>query len=557
MPRLYPPQPHFADDAAGGAERTVWQALADQLPDEAALFADLTILDQHREHELDLLVAWPGVGLAAIEVKGGHVARRDGGWLQGRPPHEHPMRDPFRQVQDARHALTRYLAEQGAHDAAHARVAHLVAFPHTTIPIDWHSPEAPRTAILDRHDLADAPAHVRRAIEEHGAGHRPPTTDDVDTLIALLAGTFPPQVDALTLAAQHEDRVEQLTREQARILDLLRNQHRIRIIGGAGSGKTFLALEQARRRAAAGERVALLCYSRGLGRYLERVTQTWPASQRPVFVGLFHELPVLWGAEPGNDEDPDDWERRLPTDLGRLAAERAPHELFDSVVVDEAQDFGALWWPALLRALRDPERGGLFVFMDESQHVFARDGAAPIDLPPFELNENLRSTKQIAQLFGSFGDGTLTPRGLPGAKVRLVDVPYDDAIAAADDAVEALLDEGWGPGQIALLATGRRHPEQRNAVDHGGHAAYWDDFFAGTDVFYGHVLGFKGLERTAVVLAVNGFRETERARRMLYTGMSRARAMLVVTGPRTEIERLGGEAVRHRLHDAAEWSPGR
>ena len=72
-----------------------------------------------------------------------------------------------------------------------------------------------------------------------------------------------------------------------------------------------------------------------------------------------------------------------------------------------------------------------------------------------------------------------------------------------------------------------------------------------------HVLAFKGLERTAVVLAVNGFREHGRARRMLYTGLSRARVLLVVVGPRAEIECLGGEAVRRRLHDAAEWSPGR
>ena len=70
------------------------------------------------------------------------------------------------------------------------------------------------------------------------------------------------------------------------------------------------------------------------------------------------------------------------------------------------------------------------------------------------------------------------------------------------------------------------------------------------------MLGFKGLERTVVVLAVNGFREPERARRMLYTGLSRARVLLVVVGPRDQIERVGGEAVRHRLHDAQEWSPG-
>lgn len=151
----------------------------------------------------------------------------------------------------------------------------------------------------------------------------------------------------------------------------------------------------------------------------------------------------------------------------------------------------------------------------------------------------------------------MRPRGLPGAPARVVDVPYADAIGAADDAVEALLDEGWEPGQIALLATGRRHPEQAQSVEAAGHAAYWDDFFAGTDVFYGHVLGFKGLERTVVVLAVNGFRDQERARKLLYTGLSRARVLVVVVGPRGEIERLGGEGVRRRLHDAEAWTPGR
>ena len=58
-----------------------------------------------------------------------------------------------------------------------------------------------------------------------------------------------------------------------------------------------------------------------------------------------------------------------------------------------------------------------------------------------------------------------------------------------------------------------------------------------------------------MVLAVDGFREAERARRMLYTGLSRARVLLVVVGPRAEIERVGGAGVRQRLRDAAVWRP--
>jgi hypothetical protein len=72
-------------------------------------------------------------------------------------------------------------------------------------------------------------------------------------------------------------------------------------------------------------------------------------------------------------------------------------------------------------------------------------------------------------------------------------------MSAGVDAVDALLDEGWRPEDIALLTTGSRHPEQssRQAL---GQRAYWESFWDAEQVFYGHVLGFKGLERRAVVL---------------------------------------------------------
>lgn len=215
------------------------------------------------------------------------------------------------------------------------------------------------------------------------------------------------------------------------------------MIGGAGTGKTWLALEQARRLAGQGQQVALVCYSRGLARYFERMAGSWPSGERPAYVGLFLDLPIRWGAERGSDDDSDYWERRLPVCLGELAVERRPQDRFDSVVVDEAQDFGEPWWPSLLACLRDPGTGGLFVFLDESQRVFARQGEVPIELPPYALDENIRNTKRIAQLFSSLSGEPLKPRGLEGPPVRLVDVPVDEVISVADDAVEALLDEGW------------------------------------------------------------------------------------------------------------------
>ena len=66
-------------------------------------------------------------------------------------------------------------------------------------------------------------------------------------------------------------------------------------------------------------------------------------------------------------------------------------------------------------------------------------------------------------------------------------------------------------------------------------------------MFYGHVLGFKGLERPVVVLAVNGIRDESRGREYLYVGLSRAQSCLVVCGDLDRIAAVGGEGLRRRL----------
>lgn len=85
---------------------------------------------------------------------------------------------------------------------------------------------------------------------------------------------------------------------------------------------------------------------RPMSSVLQRVSGTWPKS--PAYVGLFHDLPLLWGAGEGAEDDSDYYERRLPLALGELARQQRSQDLFDAVVVDEAQDFGELWWPALV-----------------------------------------------------------------------------------------------------------------------------------------------------------------------------------------------------------------
>ncbi|MEP7194486.1 MAG: NERD domain-containing protein [Actinomycetota bacterium] len=544
MAKLVPAHPLFGDGER--AERAVWESLRDQLPDDAVIFHSLRLQERQHEYEADLVVLLPGVGWAVIEVKGGDVRRQDGEWEQRHQGQWHRI-DPVGQAQNCRHVLQRSLARYAV-QAEHSRAVHLVALPDRDAGDDFEAPGLPRVLLIDRQDLRQIDHKLRQAIELHGDGSAPLSAAGAVEMTHLLTGPNLAAADIFAFSAEHEERVRQMTQDQIRILGLFRNQHRVAIVGGAGSGKTWLALEQARRLAKDGQSVALVCYSRGLARFLQGVTAEWKPRERPSYVGLFHELPVKWGAPHGREDDSAWFEEELPALLGDLAADRPTKDRFDSIVVDEGQDFSASWWPPTLLALKDRDAGGLYVFLDEGQRVFDRPGTAPIELAPFPLDSNIRNTKRIAQVFGSLGVEQSKYEGLEGPPVRFVACKSDDAVDAADTEVERLTQvQGWPPGSVALLTTRHRHPVQVEMVEGVGVDAYWDDFFAGEDVFYGHVLGFKGLERPVVVLAVNGFREVSRAKEMLYVGLSRARTQLVVCGDPDLIAQVGGEGVRRRL----------
>ncbi len=324
--------------------------------------------------------------------------------------------------------------------------------------------------------------------------------------------------------------------------------------GGAGSGKTWLAVEQARRLTRDGKRVALTCYSRGLAAWLERRVASLPRKERPAYVGTFHNLGVDWGAPTGSEDDSNFWEVELPTRMVDLGAQQPPGQLFDALVIDEAQDFADLWWPAALAALKDEEHGGLYVFTDEGQRVFSRYGGPPSGLVPLVLDKNLRNTRQIAETFSTLAPIRMRLGTAVGPEVRFLECSADRALDVAEDHVDALLDAGWRPEDLALLTTGTRSAEQKLRQE-AGPQAYWDTFWDEDQVFYGHVLGFKGLERPAVILALNESHPSERSKERLYVGLSRARDQLLVVGDPAFVEEVGGPAVLRHLRQGLTTPP--
>lgn len=547
-PVLVPEDPRFTTES----ERAVWLLLRDALRPQDTLIANYRLTDATKDHEADLVVVMPDVGVVVVEVKGSGIGLRDGRWTMVRDGAESPV-DPVAQARDCRYALQRYVESDHRwldSSRSQIRFAHAVVTPFTALGDELALADCPRWMLHDKHDLHDLAARladIPLAFETH---RRPPSEDDCELVVDILTGRG---TTVLAGVEDHSDerleRADRLTQEQALILDVTRLLRRVEIRGGAGSGKTVLALTQARQLATgrAGrkpERVALLCYSIGLAGFLSREVAGWNYKQRPAFVGTFEALANLWGIDSGSRDDPEFWERRLPLLMAERATELPPGQRFDSFVVDEAQDFAESWWRPLVAALRDEDEGGLFLYSDENQRLFQRFGRPPVPLVPLVLDHNLRNTRQIAEVFRPLAPLRMRLEGGEGPEVVHVPATSDDALEVADDQVEALLDEGWLPGSIALLTTGRRHPEQSSLQDMLGQDGYWDTFWGGEEIFYGHVLGFKGLERRAVVLCINEDGTRERFRERMYVGLSRATDRLVVVGDLDAIARASGDVAR-------------
>ena len=78
MVRLVPEQPTFST----ASEREVWERLRDGLGPDDVLLANLRLTDETKDHEADLVVLMPEVGVLVLEVKGGSVSLQRGEWRQ-------------------------------------------------------------------------------------------------------------------------------------------------------------------------------------------------------------------------------------------------------------------------------------------------------------------------------------------------------------------------------------------------------------------------------------------------------------------------------------------
>ncbi len=564
------------------AEQHSEARIRDALPEGARLYANVRFVARSRrdkpahDGEADLVIVHPEYGLLVIETKAGEPGRDSGGsWFIG----SHPLdRSPFEQAEAAKRDLVNAVCEVLSLPAGHRpRCGHAVAFPDAdlaTLPRGHVllGPDAPRELILDAADLADDHA-TRRALDRTwawwvGDGSRdyPLTDAQLGRIDEFLA----PVVSLHRLlrrdVEEGQGRLLDASRAQRLVLNQHRTTRRLDVVGPAGSGKSLVAIEKARRLAREGWRTLFVCFNQPLATAVmhEIGDDGEPPDRRPV-VSTFHQLCETLGARAGTLPEKSDplptgwWDVALPTALDR-AIDALPDERFQAIVVDEGQDFELAWLESLGFLLRAPDEDVLWIFHDPGQALIRDDRVAELGLPRIELFEDYRSPAPVAALAAGFYHGPFAPIAIADtgrAPVIEIAEPGRETVEAVRRHLHRLLVEeevrSWDvavlSGQSAPHSEVWRHRTFGSAVlcngaidDEGQSLRLPADKVPEPPpdngiVPFETIRRFKGLERPVIIvceLSAN----SPRLDALLYTALTRATTQLVVIAPPALAERL-------------------
>ena len=512
---------------ASPSERPVYRALA-KLPDPWRVFHSVAWQSVRKgrqgDGEADFVLLHPAHGLIVIEAKGGSIRLENGEWFSIGRGGKHPI-DPFEQAVASKHALIGYLRDS-IPDLPWLEAGHAVWFPEVTMSGSL-SVQAPDAIVLDRQDLRRPVAAVNDLVNHWGL-HGKLAAEHIDAITERLAPTVTVRHTLADDVAEVRARQLTLTEAQRRAVSGLRRARRVIVYGGAGTGKTALAIDRAKRLSADGFRVVLTCYNRPLG---DALAAEFTGSGL-VTAGGFHHLANRWITDAGLafPENPDDdwWD----DPAGELLYDAFTADGFetDAVIIDEGQDFDDSWFMALEAALADANEGLFLVFADPHQAIYREDWEPPFAAVPYELDLNCRNTNQIAAVVAHIFGDELPSGGTDGPPPEFIPVETTEGIdKALRGVLHRLVNEGRvTPGQVVILT--QRRETRDHLVDQrfaGVHLEATDRPTGGIAVETIH--RYKGLESDAVIVILDRVVK-DRDRALAYIGLSRARAQLVVIG---------------------------
>lgn len=546
-------------DLPSQAEAKVYRALRDGLPRDFVVFFQVGWIlrreeEQAKDGETDFVVCHPDLGYLCIEVKGGGVGfdSSSGDWFSvDRHLQKHAINNPVNQALKAKYSIRSKLNEHHRwRDLSLANVlrGHAVFFPDVGDANALSRPDMPPALVGCAKDLQDPKAWIDVVFSYWGndaSGFTPMGRRGVDVLREVFSRSFVVAPLISSQLADQEARRLVLTKNQIRVLDFLRSHRRVAVSGGAGTGKTVLALEKARRLASEGFRTLLTCYNRQLADHLSSLCAGTPNLDVMSLHQLCHRQVERANRASGRDlvseakvtyPGKDLYEVQLPNALG-YSLEILP-DRYDAIVCDEGQDFREEFWVPLELLLADYDSSPLYVFYDDNQNLYACAGTFPIRDEPFSLTTNCRNTAPIhVAAYKHYKGVPVSPPDIQGDDVQFDESPNRDPQAAKINAriVDLVARQGVAAGDITVLVADALHKAEYYAalrrLPLPKPATWLEEGARGkSTVLIDTIQRFKGLESPIVILWGLDTIDLSQRQELLYVGMSRAKSLLVIVG---------------------------
>lgn len=482
-----------------------------------------------RESETDFVIFHPQKGIICIEAKAGCIKCTDGVWYYGSGK-QMPRGGPYRQADLNKWKLEKYFEETGMKDVwDKCKVLHAVWFPSIDrqylnairLPSD-----ADASLTLTMESLTSTETDIERlfSVELPSGVKTSLTTFEVQRILSnVLCPSFDLVPSVMSELSVKRSAFNRLLKEQANILNFLEEQPYAIISGVAGTGKTMIALEKARRHAENHEPVLFLCYNRLLCDSLRK-------NYAHDYISYYTIDALACYICSSKEADYEQLEQKLET----LYYEN--HFPYKHIIIDEGQDFGqdqieeTRIIDTLETIVLSPEiEGTFYLFYDKNQLVQGRKIPEYINDADCKLTlyKNCRNTENIAiTSMRPLGKDRM-PKMFKGAvagdspKVYISNEP-SKMIDCIDKTVQSLIGDKIKDIVILTCATVEESVLATYILD----GKYRKD---GRNIPVSTCRKFKGLEADAIILIdVTADTFEGCSKLMFYVGASRARFRLSV-----------------------------
>lgn len=551
-------------DKVSDAELDVLEALS-ALPEDWFVLHSLWMKTHSRKlHAEADFVLITDRGALILEVKGGEVWRDSYGWhfrTKSGSREDIKSEGPFDQARGAYYAVRKHLTDCGHPELFNEIVwGYGVICPDCVLNVPDGDPFVDPRMLLDESGFPSGLRTYltnlieywadRHGSDESGGRKARSRSSSVSParrqeLLRLLRPNFELVAGLGAESAHVERELIRLTDTQLTALDFMALEPRNMLVGAAGTGKTILLIEQARRMRAEGKRVLVLCFNKFLAK---RITSSL-SDDNDIEVGSYHQFAVKLCARFGLDipfsESWDEFCKSLRERSEELVSYLAADDLYDYVLIDEGQDLMSEEFMGLVDCiLRGGLKGGNWmVSCDVRQAIFRENFDESLLARLGEVSRktaltlNCRNTRQIAAyVVGFSGEGSTSTRGVDGETpgFRYFEL-RDDYLRilkkVVNELVQSFANAGISASEIVILFADKDFvPDEitKPGFFLRSVTTFSPDTPPGDCIQLSSVQAYKGLEAKAIVLV--GIREfsSGSSRGLFYVGASRAKTNLRV-----------------------------